>query len=115
MRRRNRKSRIDEYPSSQAKQLLGDAFERQRPPKKEMRAWVPTEKRGDAMRIVANEVINQKGVSPDRAIEALGLMQEEYVRFLPTLEGSDRAHSTSSERTVFVEDMAELFRGAGRG
>jgi len=112
-RSRGRRARLDQYPSTQAKQRLGHAFERRKPPGKAMRAWVPADRRDEAMRIVADEVIVQKGVEPEVAIRGLVVLLQEYERQLPLLADAGRAHSTARDRSRFRSDMSSLFHEAG--
>lgn len=114
-KRRGRKIRIDEYPSTQAAQRLGDAFVRRKVRGQAMYAWVPVEHRLEAMRIVADEIIVEKGVELRRAVNALEVMLTIYESKVGVLASADRSHSSPQERRDIIAMMAGLFRTAAQG
>ena len=65
------------------------------------------------MRIVADEVVIEKGVDARVATNGLAAMVTEYERVLPTLAGAGMAHSDESHRRQVALAMADLFRRAG--
>jgi len=112
-RRRFRRARIDEYPSSQAKQRLGDAFGRHKIPGGATRLWVPAGKSTTAMRIVADEIVIEKRTDPQLAVNALLAMLERYERVMPVLSEVGMCFSTRAHRHGFKVDMTRLLRDAG--
>lgn len=112
-KRRSRRVRLDEYPSTQAKQRLGDSLERQKPPGRAMRLWVPEDQVDAAMRIVADEVVVQRHTSWRLATNALGAMTTSYDKVRPVLAKADLAHSDARSRARVQTVMAGLFQRAG--
>lgn len=104
---------MHEYPSQQAARVLRGALIREKARKQPVRVWIPAERRVDALRGIADQVVGRDAVPVAEAVRGVGALLAALEAGRPVLEHHNLIFSGGTEARAAADQAAKEMRAAG--